>query len=261
MTKSVWAIVTGASSGIGKEFATIFAEHGINLVITARNINALNSLASDLISEHKVKVLVHATDLSHHDNVVGLVDYVSKNQIVPEYLINNAGFGDFGYFTDTKWEKEAEMIDLNIKTLTYLTKIYATQMKARGHGRIVNVASGAAFQPGPLMAIYFASKAYVLNFTEAVAEELAGTGVTLTTLCPGPTQSNFWKMANKKTEISIIPGRMPSSRVVAEYGYKSMMNGKRIAIQGTVNTLGAFMIRFVPRGIITRLILKMQKGK
>lgn len=260
MAKSVWAIVTGASSGIGKEFSAIFAEHGVNLIITSRNVNALNSLSYELESVHKVKVLVFATDLAHQENVIKLVEFVSKNKIYPEYLINNAGFGDFGYFTDTKWDKEEEMIDLNIKTLTYLTKIYAIQMKEKGHGRIVNVASGAAFQPGPLMAIYFASKAYVLNFSEAIAEELAGTGVTITTLCPGPTESNFWKVANKESEISIIPGRMPSSRVVAEYGYDSMMKGRRIAIQGFVNAFGAFMIRFMPRGFITRLILRKQKG-
>jgi short-subunit dehydrogenase len=261
MKNTNWAIVTGASSGIGKEFAHIFAEHQVNLIIAARNENALVSLADELTAKHKIKVLIFPGDLSQQSIVMDFVKFVSDNQINPEYVINNAGFGDYGYFTDTHWAKEEKMIDLNMKTLTYLTKIYASQMKERGSGRIVNVASGAAFQPGPLMAIYFATKAYVLHFSEAIAAELSGTGVTITALCPGPTESNFWRTAGKKSAISFVPGRMPSSRVVAEYGYKAMIRGDRVAIQGIRNRLLTFLIRFVPRRAVTKIIYLGQSSR
>lgn len=261
MKNTNWAIVTGASSGIGKEFAHIFAENQVNLVIAARNENALVSLADELTTKHKVKILIFPGDLSQQSIVIDFVNFVSEEGVKPEYLVNNAGFGDFGYFTETNWAKEEKMIDLNMKTLTYLTKTYATQMKEKGSGRIVNVASGAAFQPGPLMAIYFATKAYVLHFTEAVAEELSGSGVTLTALCPGPTESNFWKAAGKQNGLSFVPGRMPSSRVVAEYGYAAMMRGQRVAVQGITNRLGAFLVSFVPRRLVTRMIYQGQSSK
>lgn len=261
MAKQEWAIVTGASSGIGMEFARIFAEHRVNLVISARSKEALGSLAGELSGKYKIKVLVFAGDLSDLVNAARLVDFVAANKVKPAYLINNAGFGDFGHFVDTSWDKESQMIDLNIKTLTYLSKIYATQMKSRGVGRIINVASGAAFQPGPLMAVYFATKAYVLHLSEAIAEELSGSGVTITALCPGPTESNFWKAANKKDGISFIPGLMPSSRIVAEYGYKAMMRGQRVAIQGTSNRLGAFFVQFLPRQLVTWLIYRGQSSR
>jgi len=254
MSKKEWAMITGASSGIGKEFAYIFAKNQVNLVISARNENALVSLADELTEKYKIKVLIYPTDLSIQSHVIDLVEFVGDTKITPEYLVNNAGFGDFGYFTETNWAKEEKMIDLNMKTLTYLTKIYASEMKVRGSGKIVNVASGAAFQPGPLMAIYFATKAYVLHFSEAIAEELTGSGVTVTALCPGPTESNFWRAAGKDNGISFVPGRMPSSKVVAEYGYEAMMRGDRVAIQGLRNRLGAFMVRFVPRQLVVKLI-------
>ncbi|MBP9670253.1 SDR family oxidoreductase [Candidatus Woesebacteria bacterium] len=261
MKNTNWAIVTGASSGIGKEFAHIFAEHQVNLVIAARNENALISLADELTTKHKIKVLIYPTDLSIQSHVMDLVEFVGDNKITPEYLVNNAGFGDYGYFTETNWAKEEKMIDLNMKTLTYLTKIYAAEMKVRGSGKILNVASGAAFQPGPLMAIYFATKAYVLHFSEAIAEELSGTGVTVTALCPGPTESNFWHAAGKKNAISFVPGRIPSSRVVAEYGYEAMMRGKRVAIEGWRNRLLTFLVRFVPRNIVTKVIYRGQSTR
>jgi short-subunit dehydrogenase len=254
MKNTSWAIVTGASSGIGKEFAHIFAEHQVNLVIAARNENALVSLADELSAKHKIKVFIFPGDLSQQSIVVDLVKFVDDQGVDPEYVINNAGFGDYGHFTDTHWAKEEKMIDLNMKTLTYLTKTYVVSMKQRGSGKIVNVASGAAFQPGPLMAIYFATKAYVLHFSEAIAQELSGTGVTVTTLCPGPTESNFWKAAGKHSGVSFVPGRMPTSRVVAEYGYEAMMRGDRVAIQGWRNRLLAFLIRFVPRNIVSKII-------
>ncbi len=258
MEKTNWAIVTGASSGIGKEFAHILASHQVNLVIAARNENALVSLADELTSKYKIKILIFPGDLSQQSKVIELVKFVRDHKIKPDYLINNAGFGDYGYFVDSHWSKEEKMIDLNIKTLTYLTKVYAIEMKERGSGKILNVASGAAFQPGPLMAIYFATKAYVLHFSEAIAEELSGTGVTLTALCPGPTESNFWIAAGKKSGISMVPGRMPTSRTVAQYGYDAMMQGRRVAVQGFNNRLMANLVQIIPRSLVTRIIKQGQ---
>lgn len=257
MAKSVWAIVTGASSGIGKEFAMIFAEHGVNLVISSRNKNALRSLAKELKLKHKIKVAIFATDLSHHDNVTKLVDFVSKHKIYPEHLVNNAGFGDYGNFIESKWDKIDSIIDLNIKTLTYLTKIYAIDMKRRGYGKILNIASVAAFQPGPLMAVYFATKAYVLHFSEAVAEELSGSGVTITTLCPGATKSNFWVAAG---DVRRMDDRsMSGAHIVARYGYDAMMRGKRVAIEGFWNRFMTILIRLMPRDFVTRAVRRNQE--
>lgn len=252
-----WALITGASSGIGLEFARIFAKNHINLVLVARNINALNSLSKELIKLYKVKVIIYPLDLSEVSNAEVLVGKLSKQKITPTYLINNAGFGDYGTFTQTNWEKELKMINLNITTLTYLTKKYAAKMLGGEPAYIVNVASGAAFQPGPLMAVYFATKAYVLHLSEAVAEELSGTNVSLTTLCPGPTQSNFWSVAGKEKTFGIL-GKMPPSRLVAEYGYQAMLSSKRVAVYGWVNRLGTFLVRFLPRSWVTKAILYAQ---
>lgn len=252
-----WALITGASSGIGLEFARIFAKNQVNLILVARNNNALNSLSKELIKLYKIKVIIHPLDLSEVSNAEILVGKLSKQKINPTYLINNAGFGDYGTFTQTSWEKELKMINLNITTLTYLTKMYATKMLGGEPAYIVNVASGAAFQPGPLMAVYFATKAYVLHLSEAVSEELSGTNVSLTTLCPGPTQSNFWSVAGKEKTFGIL-GKMPTSRQVAEYGYQAMMDSKRVAVYGWVNRLGTLLVRFLPRSWVTKAILYAQ---
>lgn len=252
-----WAVVTGASSGIGLEFARIFAHNQVNLVLVARNINALNSLSKELTSQFKIKVLVYELDLSEISNAEGLVEDLDKRKITPNYLINNAGFGDFGTFSETSWDKELKMINLNIITLTYLTKIYLKKMLGGKRSYIVNVASGAAFQPGPLMAVYFATKAYVLHLSEAVSEEIDGTNVTVTTLCPGPTQSNFWSVAGKEKTFGIL-GKMPSSKQVAEFGYQAMLDSKRVAVYGWTNRLGTFLVRLLPRSWVTKAILYAQ---
>lgn len=252
-----WAIVTGASSGIGLEFARIFAKNNTNLVLVARNVNALNSLAKELVKQYRVKVIVKPLDLSSISNSESLVKDLDKRKIIPTYLINNAGFGDFGTFTQTSWDKELKMITVNIIALTYLTKFYATKLLGGPRAYIVNVASGAAFQPGPLMAVYFATKAYVLHLSEAISEELSGTNVTVTTLCPGPTQSNFWSVAGKDKTFGIM-GKMPTSKQVAEYGYQAMLNSKRVAVYGWTNRLGTLLVRLLPRSWVTKAILYAQ---
>lgn len=252
-----WAIITGASSGIGLEFARIFAKHQTNLVLVARNVNALESLAKELKKHYKIKVLVYPLDLSEVSNAELLVDNLDEQKIAPSYLINNAGFGDFGTFGETSWDKEIKMITVNITALTYLTKTYLKKMLGGKRSYIVNVASGAAFQPGPLMAVYFATKAYVLHLSEAISEEIYGTNVTITTLCPGPTQSNFWSVAGKEKTFGIL-GKMPTSKQVAEYGYQAMLDSKRVAVYGWTNRLGTLLVRFLPRSWVTRAILYAQ---
>lgn len=257
MTKK-WVLITGASSGIGAELAKICAMHRLNIVLVARTEKALRTLATELKQTSKVEVIVIPADLSDFASVKRVVTQLTRRGITIDYLVNNAGFGDFGRFVETSWDKEVQMLDLNIKALTYLTKIYAAEMVGRGVGRIVNVASGAAFQPGPMMAVYFATKAYVLHLSEAIAEELVGTGVTVTALCPGPTESNFWATANKQGGLAFMGRHMPSSAAVAAYGYQAMMRGDRVAIYGFTNRLGAFLVRLAPRRLVTWALMQGQ---
>src|SRR5215212_10182801 len=177
------ALITGASGGIGRELAYIFAGNNIHLILVARNRDKLQEMAADISEHYKVKVTVFSKDLSLLSEAESLVNELGTVQI--DYLVNNAGFGVFGKFTETPWEKELQMLNLNMVTLAYLTKTYARQMAARKKGRILNVSSTAGFQPGPVMSAYSATKAFVLHLTEGVAEELRGSGVTLTALCPG----------------------------------------------------------------------------
>lgn len=252
------ALITGASSGIGYELANIFAEKGNNLVLVARSESKLQVLKESLEEQYGVSVVIIIKDLTEP----GAVDYIFQTteakDIIVDYLINNAGFGEYGVFHKNEWQKEKAMIDLNITALTYLTKLYLKKMVSRDSGRIMNVASTAAFQPGPLMAVYYATKAYVLHFSEAIANELKGTKVTVTALCPGATESNFSAVANMK-ESKLFKGQnLPSSRKVAEYGYNAMMKGKTVAIQGFKNKLLAFSVRFAPRSIVASLTKTIQ---
>ena len=191
-----FALVTGASGGMGLEFARLLAKDNYNLLLIARSENKLKSIASELEIQYAIKVLIQAKDLSHPSAADEIFEFTRQNNLIVDVLINNAGFGNFGFFTETAIQKEIEMIDLNIKALTMMTKLFVKEMVARGKGKILNIASTAAFQPGPLMAVYYASKAYVLSFSEALSNELQGTGVTVTTLCPGPTQTGFEKAAS-----------------------------------------------------------------
>jgi hypothetical protein len=254
--QSSWALVTGASSGIGYEFARIFAAHQVNLILIARKKSALQRLARTLRDTTGVEVIVRKADLSKSEEAVAIPRLLTARHLRLDYVVNNAGFGDFGRFTKTDWSKEAAMIDLNIKALTYLTKYAAIHMAKRRRGYIVNVASAAAFQPGPMMAVYFATKAYVLHFSEAIAEELAGTGVAVTALCPGPTQSNFWTAANKVEGFSFLSKNMPTAEAVAAYGYEAMLRGDRVAIYGLTNRLGALLVRFAPRRLVTWVLMR-----
>jgi short-subunit dehydrogenase len=251
------ALITGASSGIGLEFAKIHASKGDNLVLVARNINKLNELKAELETQFNIFIYTIEKDLSLVNSSLEVYEELKLNNIQIDYLINNAGFGDIGNFSNTSWEKELRMINLNITALTQLTKLFLKDMLARKKGKIMNLASTASFQPGPFMAVYFATKSYVLHFTEAINAEVKGSGVTLTALCPGPTKSGFQTAAEIGKSL-LFNNKNPTSKEVAEYGYKSMMQGKSVAIHGFINYLMANSVRFTPRNWVVAITKKIQ---
>jgi short-subunit dehydrogenase len=252
------ALITGASNGIGLELAKVHASKGGDLVLVARNKTKLDELKAELESQFKVSVYTIGKDLSANNSAQEVYDETTKQNIQIDYLINNAGFGDFGMFAETEWNKELQMINLNITTLTQFTKLYLQDMVKRKSGKIMNVASTAAFQSGPTMAVYYVTKAYVLSFSEAVDNEVSGKGVTVTTLCPGPTESGF-QAAAAMEESNLVKGKkLPTAKEVAEYGYSSMMKGKTVAIHGMMNWIMANSVRFTPRALVVKLTRKIQ---
>ena len=253
------ALITGASSGIGLELAKEFARRKHDLVLVARNENRLDSLADDLRGDHRVTVHVLARDLSNMKQVDEVYAYTQFQNLKIDYLVNNAGFGDYGYFYEADWSKLNTMLDLNIKALTRLSWLYLKDMLNHKSGRIMNVASTAAFQPGPTMAVYYATKSYVLLLSEAMANELEGKGVTVTALCPGATESGFQQAADLHESKLVKGKKLPSSADVAAYGYKAMMSGKKVAIHGFMNYLLAQTPRFFPRNMVTKVVRSMQE--
>lgn len=248
------ALITGASSGIGKEFAYIFARHGIRPVLVARREKLLQEIAADIENLYQIKCIVYVADLTQNDQINTMISTFKDSKIEIDYLINNAGFGLLGAFNTLDWDKQNQMIDLNIKTLTHLTYLLLPGMIAKKSGRILNVASTAAFQPGPKMAVYFATKAYVLSFSEALAVELSKTGVSVTALCPGPTMSEFASTAGVK-EGMMFNKSIPDAKSVANYGFRMMMKNKTVAVHGFKNQLlSLFLIRITPRSLVTRMV-------
>lgn len=247
-----WALVTGASSGLGAEFARLLAARGYNLIIVARREDKLLELKKELTN---VEVKIMVKNLADTEAPYEIVRELENTPI--EILINNAGFGNFGKFIETDLERDVEMIDVNITTLTVLTKLFAQKMAAQKNGKILNVASTAAFLPGPLMAVYYASKAYVLSFSQAIANELNGTGVTVTALCPGPTATGFEKAANLGAS-NLFKGKLPTAKVVAEAGLTALFTGKTTIVQGAKNKVMVFLLRLVPRSTAAAIARKVQ---
>jgi uncharacterized protein len=254
-----WALITGASNGIGLELARGLAAAGHPVALAARSADKLNTLAAELQRDHGVETHVVAIDLGERDAADRLVDELSAAGVHPRVLVNNAGFGVYGLHANTALTQEQAMIDLNITTLTRLCKRLLPGMLAARDGRILNVASTAAFQPGPYMAVYYATKAYVLSYSEALAEELDGSGITVTALCPGPTASGFQDQAAMHESALVKGKRMPSAKSVADYGLRAMHRGQRVAIHGRMNWLLAQSIRFTPRRMVTRLVAKLSR--
>ena len=224
----------------------------------ARSHDRLVELAARLESEFRVKTLVIARDLSRPTAVDEIYEEVSAASMTVEMLVNNAGFPVFGLFAQTQLETELEMLHVNVIALTALTKLFLRGMVERQAGRILNLASTAAFEPGPLMAVYYASKAYVLSFSEALANELRGTGVTVTALCPGPTRTGFQKRGVMEAS-RLVQGQIADAKSVAVAGYRGMMSGKTIVIPGFSNKLIPWVVRVSPRGVVTRVVRRMQE--
>ncbi len=253
------ALITGASSGIGVGLAHEFAKHKTDVVLVARNEVKLKEIARELSSTYNVKTIVMAKDLSKPDSAEELFLEVKQAGLEIGYLVNDAGFGDYGMFSESDWNKQQDMITLNILTLTHLCRLFLPKMIERKQGKILNLASIASFQPGPLMSVYYATKAFVLHFSEGINNELKGSGVTVTALCPGPTMSGFEEAANLKTSKLFKRKKLPDAAIVAEFGYRAMIKGKSVAIHGWMNRVIAFSVRLVPRNIVTVIVRKISE--
>jgi len=255
------AIITGASSGIGRDFADLYARDGHDVILVARRREALDALAHLLADRYGIACDVFPADLARRLEREHLASRLRSIDDRIVALVNNAGFGTHGYFNETDLERELDMIELNIAALTHLTKLVLPGMLARRHGRILNVSSLAAFQPGPLMAVYYASKAYVQSFSEALAEELAGTGVTVTALCPGPTITEFHGQAGIHPDAPAGGPQTMTSREVAEAGYRAAKSGKRVVVTGFRNKIVLLANRLLSRRRMTRLVRRLQERR
>lgn len=253
------ALITGASGGIGKDLAYKFAENEYDVVLVARSEDKLAAIAADIEAKHHVQARVIPLDLANSQAPQMLYDQLQGTPV--DVLVNNAGFASYGYFHETSTEEEMGMIQVNITTLTHLTHLFLPDMVARRSGKIMNVASIASFVPGPLMAVYYATKAYVLSFSEAIANEVADKGITVTALCPGATESGFQERASLH-ESKLLKNpimRMMTSEEVAEAGYNGLMKGKAIVVPGIINKLTILSPRFFPRGMAVRITRQMQE--
>lgn len=229
-----YTLITGASGGIGKAFANEFAKHGHDLIIVARSEEKLLALKSELEDKYGVRAEVFAADLSNEDERTRLFNFTQSQHFSVENLINNAGFGDSNAYLDATWERQRDMISLNISALMHLSYLYGNEMKQAGHGRILNLSSVAAFSAGPYMSVYYASKAFVLSLSEAMFEELKGSGVSVTALCPSPTATGFEKNAGMKQAKMFTMFGSETPEAVATCGYKGLMKGKAVVYHGKV---------------------------
>lgn len=254
------ALVTGASGGIGEELARLFAADGHSLVLVARSLDKLERLAAELKQKHNVSARVLASDLSRPESPREIFDELEGAGVSVDALVNNAGFGSYGLFAETDLKQELDMLQVNVVALTHLTKLFLPAMLARGRGYVMNVASTAAFQPGPLMAVYYASKAYVLSFSEALANECEATGVRISALCPGPTETGFVAAAGMG-DSKLFDRAVMDARTVAEAGYRGLLAGKPVVIPGFRNNLLARSIGFFPRGLVTKVVRGIQEKR
>jgi hypothetical protein len=246
------ALITGASAGLGAEYARLFTADKHDVVLVARRRERLEALAEELRQCHNVHTYIIATDLATSDGVASIIDEINHLGIEIEFLVNNAGFGVSGSFVEQGAGRDLEMVNVNVAAPIALIRAFLPGMFARKHGRILNIGSTAGFQPGPFMAVYYASKSFVNSFTEALAYELRGTGVTATVSCPGPTATEFASVAGSEHSRLFRWGVAPAS-LVAQEGYRSMMAGKPIVVHGLKNKVLVQSVRTSPRAIV-RLI-------
>jgi len=256
--KGQTALVTGASYGIGLDLAECFARDGYDLILTARSEQALADAAARLATQYGVTATAIPLDLGAIGGGVRLAETIAQRQLRVDVLVNNAGYGHAGALTSSNLETQLGMIDLNDRALVELTYLFWDGMLTRKRGGVLNVASTASFQPGPLMAVYYASKAFVLSFSEALWEEARGTGVKVSCLCPGPTASRFRERAGTgRTRLATASAVMPSMPV-AEQGYRGFQANKRVVITGARNRMGAAMARTMPRSMVLRMVRYIQ---
>jgi uncharacterized protein len=251
------ALVTGASSGIGLEICRALAEQGCDLILVARSEAKLTEFARELGGQHPINAKALAADLTQPGAAQQIYDRLTSQGTRIDALVNNAGFGAHGAFAALPLQRQLDMIAVNITSLTALTRLFLPDMLTRRAGKILNVASTAAFQPGPNMAVYYASKSYVLSFSEALAEELTGSGVSVTCLCPGPTKTAF--ASGAEMEGSLLFRLLPSdARSVAHLGVDAMLAGKRLVVPGVLNKIMAFSTRVTPRPVILKIVKQLQ---
>ena len=256
------ALITGASSGIGYEFAKLFARDGYDLVLVARQAQPLQRAARELTDGRAspVSVRVIAADLSLPAAARQLVEQLHAQRVRITVLVNNAGIGTYGPFAQAELAMEEAMMQVNMITVTQLTRLLLPELLQAEASYILNVASTAAFQPGPLMAVYYATKAYLLSFSEALANELRGSGVSVTALCPGPTRTAFQQRA-RMTQSRLARGRIMDAATVARIGYRGLFQRKTVVIPGFGNALLALAVRAVPRGIVTRMVRRLNASR
>ncbi len=250
------ALVTGAASGLGFELALLLAKDAYNLILIDIDAEKLEQAKANILKEYKTKITLLVKDLSQVNIAKEIYNDVSNTSI--DVIINNAGFGLFGTFSNTDWERESQMIHLHILTTTHLIKLFLPDMVKRGSGKILNLSSLAAFQPGPLMALYYASKSYLLSFSQAIANELKGTGVTVTVLCPGPTKTAFQDVVSNACAENKITFNMACPKQVAAYGYKAMLKGRVVAIPGLFNKFLSILPRVLTRDRTIKIVRKIQ---
>ncbi len=264
---NIYTLITGASSGIGEELAKVFAKNRHNLILIARNQKKLEELQLNLESRYNIKVQILSIDLKNQDSPDKILEYIQNNNFKVQILINNAGYGTNGFFLTNDYQQEIEEIQLNIESLVKLTYLLGNLMlkdskdKPRFYYKILNVASTAAFQPGPFMSNYYATKSYVLHFSEGLYEELKSKNILVSVLCPGPTRTNFFHNANiTNASIKKLPFIM-SAEEVANYCYQKLIKNKVIIIPGIMNKIGVISIRFFPRFIIRKITKSMNKNE
>jgi short-subunit dehydrogenase len=251
-------LVTGASSGIGLELARVLAQHGYDVVITARSEARLQQLSDELRIKYGVAGRVLVADLAQLDAPQQIFEELQRDGIAIDVLVNNAGFATYGSFSQTDIDAELQLLQVNIVALTHLTKLLLPPMIKRRRGKILNVASTAAFQPGPLMAAYYASKAYVLSFSQAIGEELRGSGVSVSCLCPGPTTSGFQERAAMQKS-KLMSGTMMDARTVALVGYHGLMKKQPVIIPGAHNRGFALLSKLLPGKVVLQIVKRAQE--
>jgi uncharacterized protein len=253
------ALIIGASSGIGWELAKLFAADKSDLVLVARSEEKLQHFADELRRNHGVEVIVLRKDLADFTTPQAIFDELAAGNIPVDILVNNAGFGAVGPVATLPLEKQLKMIQVNLTSLTHLTRLFLPGMIERGRGGILNVGSTAAFQPGPNMAVYYATKAFVLSFTEALAEELAGTPLKVTCLAPGPTATGFGAVSGMDNSFIFKLGAMKAT-AVAQAGYRGFRRGKAIVIPGFTNRLAAFSVRLGLRSVVRKIAMRLNRS-